>query len=69
MSREAPGQGVSAAVVKVIEDRPVSNEIAARLGVKHESPQAILVRSGKAVWHASHGRITAAALAEAARAI
>lgn len=52
--------------MKVIEDRPVSNEIAARLGVKHESPQAILVRGGKAVWHASHRQVTAANLAAAA---
>jgi bacillithiol system protein YtxJ len=41
-------------LVKVIESRPVSNEIAARLSVQHKSPQMILVKSGQAVWSASH---------------
>jgi bacillithiol system protein YtxJ len=46
------------AIVHVIEDRPVSNEIAERLGVKHASPQIILVKDGEAVWDTSHWRIT-----------
>jgi bacillithiol system protein YtxJ len=33
--------------------------------VRHESPQAILLRDGKPVWKASHFRITAGALAQA----
>lgn len=49
-------------LVKVIESRPVSNEIAARLGVRHESPQVLLVQGGKVVWHASHGGIEAGAM-------
>ncbi len=49
---------VDYAIVHVIEDRPVSNEIADRLGVKHASPQAILVKDGEAVWNTSHWRIT-----------
>jgi hypothetical protein len=36
-----------------------------RLGVRHETPQAILLRDGKPVWKASHFRITADALAQA----
>lgn len=54
-----------AALIHVIEDRPVSNAIAERLGVRHESPQAILVQDGAAAWSASHGAITAAALRKA----
>jgi len=49
----------------VQEDRPISNTVAEQLGVKHESPQAILVKDGRAVWHASHWNVTAAALKEA----
>ncbi|MBN2310974.1 MAG: phosphohistidine phosphatase SixA [Candidatus Hydrogenedentes bacterium] len=45
-------------LVNVIEDRPVSNAIEARLSVAHQSPQAILVKSGAAVWSASHYGIT-----------
>lgn len=37
--------------------RPLSNEIATRYGVRHESPQLILVREGQAVLNRSHGSI------------
>lgn len=56
---------VSYIVVKVIESRPVSNQIAADLAVKHESPQAILIKEKRAVWNASHWKITQTTLAEA----
>ena len=52
-------------VITVQSHRHVSDEAATRLGVRHETPQAILLRDGKPVWKASHFRITAAALAEA----
>lgn len=39
--------------------RNVSNEIAARTGIRHESPQAIVIKDGKAIYHASHYDITA----------
>ena len=46
----------------VVEARPVSNEIAARTKVRHESPQAILLVDGKVVRNASHHHITSAEL-------
>lgn len=58
----------AAAVYKVItiqSHRHVSDEAAARLGIRHETPQAILLRGGKPVWNASHFRITADALTKA----
>ncbi|MCL6516274.1 bacillithiol system redox-active protein YtxJ [Alicyclobacillus sp.] len=58
-------EGVAHVLVKVIESRPVSNRIAEDLEVTHQSPQAILVRDGRAVWNASHWDITAARLQEA----
>jgi bacillithiol system protein YtxJ len=58
---------VSYNLIKVQIAPAVSSEVAARLGVKHESPQAILVRNGRSVWDASHFEITAAALEEAIR--
>lgn len=54
-------------MVLVIEDREVSNMIAARLGVRHESPQVILIENGRPKWNASHWRITIEALSEAVR--
>ena len=52
--------------VDVVGDRPVSQALAVRLGIRHQSPQAILVREGGPVWHDSHGGVTAAAVAAAA---
>ena len=52
-------------LIKVIESRPVSNALAEELGVKHQSPQLILIRDGKAVWDASHGAISAQAIEQA----
>lgn len=45
-------------VVLVIEDRPVSAHIAQETGVRHQSPQAILLHQGKSTWDASHYSIT-----------
>ncbi|MCM3569632.1 bacillithiol system redox-active protein YtxJ [Neobacillus mesonae] len=42
----------------VQESRPLSTEIADHFQIKHESPQAILFSDGKAVWNASHWKIT-----------
>lgn len=53
------------AMVTVQTHRDLSNAIAQRLGVRHETPQAILVRAGRAVWTASHFRVNAAELKKA----
>lgn len=51
--------------VNVIEDRPVSDAVAGRLAIRHESPQAIVVRRGAPVWNGSHLDVTAEKLAAA----
>jgi bacillithiol system protein YtxJ len=51
--------------IDVIEQRPLAREVAARTGVRHESPQALLLRDGAVAWHASHGAITERSLAAA----
>jgi bacillithiol system protein YtxJ len=53
---------VSYKMVTVQTHRSVSDAIAQRLGIRHETPQAILLRDGKAVWNASHFRITSSQL-------
>lgn len=55
-------ENVKYGIIYVVEDRPVSNEAAEKLGVKHESPQAILIKKGIPVWHTSHSDITRATL-------
>lgn len=52
-------------MLKVQDARPVSNAIEAHYEVKHESPQILLVKDGKTVWHTSHDAITAEAVEEA----
>jgi bacillithiol system protein YtxJ len=51
--------------VLVIENRRLSNVIAERFGVRHQSPQAILIKDGRVMWHASHWSISPDALREA----
>lgn len=51
--------------VHVIEDRPLSLGIAQETGVEHQSPQALLMREGRVLWHASHWAITGQSLAGA----
>lgn len=53
------------ALIKVIQSRALSNEIALRFGVTHQSPQVLLIRDGGAVWDASHSRVTAKAMIQA----
>lgn len=45
-------------LIEIQPARAVSKALAERLAVRHKSPQAILVRAGKVVWHASHWDIT-----------
>lgn len=54
-------------LIVVQENRDVSREVERLTGIRHESPQAIVLRKGKAVWNASHWRITRSALEEALR--
>jgi bacillithiol system protein YtxJ len=39
--------------------RALSDEIAARTGVAHETPQVFILRGREVLWTASHGRISA----------
>lgn len=55
-------RGIETAYVKVIESRPVSNQIAQELGVTHQSPQAIFIKNGASTWMTSHWDITKDAL-------
>ncbi|MBS1787647.1 MAG: bacillithiol system redox-active protein YtxJ [Acidobacteria bacterium] len=49
-------------VIVVQTAREASNELARLLRVRHESPQAILVKDGRAVWHESHLALKSATL-------
>jgi bacillithiol system protein YtxJ len=62
---DASVHAVRYAMVTVQTHREVSNTITERLGIRHETPQAILVREGRVVWSASHFRVNAAELDKA----
>ena len=62
---ELEDDGVTHYLVEIQNARPVSNRIAELSGVRHESPQAILLRAGTVDWHASHWQITRDALSSA----
>jgi bacillithiol system protein YtxJ len=44
-------------VVDVLGQRPLSQDLAAVLGVGHASPQVILLREARPLWNTSHWRI------------
>lgn len=43
----------------LLEHRDISNEIASRFGVVHQSPQLLLIKDGQVVYHTSHQDIDA----------
>jgi len=49
-------------IIDVVGQRDLSSSIADRFGVRHESPQVILVRDGSPVWDGSHFAVTAASI-------
>jgi bacillithiol system protein YtxJ len=55
------------AMITVQTHRELSTAVARRLGVRHETPQALLIREGRVVWSASHFRVTGGALETAIR--
>lgn len=52
-------------VVRIQDARTVSNALATRTGIRHESPQVLILRDGRTTWHASHWDITAATVVAA----
>ncbi|MGF1669872.1 MAG: bacillithiol system redox-active protein YtxJ [Balneolaceae bacterium] len=55
--------------VNVVRSRPLSNYIASRSKIIHQSPQVLIIHNGIAVWNTSHGSIRAYAVLEQLRAL
>ena len=55
--------------IDVVRERPLARAVAERTGVKHESPQVLLLEAGQAVWNAAHSAITVASLERALGAV
>jgi bacillithiol system protein YtxJ len=59
---DASDSDVRYAIVTVQTHRDVSSAVSRMLGVRHETPQALIVQDGQVVWSASHFRVTAEAV-------
>ncbi len=59
---DIPADKMAIYFLDLIEYRPISNEIANRFGVTHQSPQMIVLREGKAIYDSSHENIDATVL-------
>lgn len=54
-------------VVRIQAARPVSDAITTRFGIRHESPQVLVIMNGAIAWHTSHFNVTAANVLSAVR--
>lgn len=50
-------------LIDVLALRPLSQWLARRFGITHQSPQVVVFKDGRPVWHASHGSVRAAEIA------
>jgi monothiol bacilliredoxin len=65
---QAPESALVGNYLIVIQNaREVSAELARLTGVQHESPQAVIVAEGRAVWNDSHLALKCGTLIEAVR--
>jgi len=54
--------GTSFYYLDLLSYRPISKAIAERYGVRHESPQILIIRKGQAIYHSSHHSINISAI-------
>jgi len=52
-------------VVPVQASRAVSTQLSQKFGIRHESPQVMVIDHGQVAWHGSHFRATATSIAAA----
>lgn len=54
LGKLAAEDGLTFERVDVFAQRELSNDIEAHFGVRHESPQILIIEDGQVRWHASH---------------
>jgi len=55
----AESEGLTIHQVDVLAQRPLSGGIEAHFGVRHESPQVLIIDDGRVTWHGSHRALSA----------
>jgi len=63
-SYDVPEDVADVYYLDLLQFRSISNEIASRFGVFHQSPQLIIFKNGEVVFHTSHSDINAQQIAE-----
>lgn len=61
----AAQQGVDVHLIDVFAQRPLAQAIESHFGVRHESPQVLILEDGAVRWHASHRALTVERLQKA----
>ncbi|MBN9284221.1 MULTISPECIES: bacillithiol system redox-active protein YtxJ [Flavobacterium] len=59
---DVPATAMELYFLDLLAHRSLSNEVAQRFGVEHQSPQLVLIKNGKAIYDASHSDIDAEVL-------
>lgn len=59
------GADVLYTTVEIQNARAISDEIERRTGVRHESPQVLILQKGQVVWSGSHWQVTPDAVEQA----
>lgn len=59
------GSGPEVHLLNVLSSRALSQAVAARLAIRHESPQVLVLKDGLVRWYGSHYRVTADAVRKA----
>ena len=59
-----PAETIKPYFLDLLNYRDISNEVASRFGVWHESPQLLIIKNGEVVHHSSHGQINAQMIEE-----
>ena len=56
---DLPEEGISYYLLDLLRYRDISNAIAEKYNVRHESPQVLVIRNGEVVAHGSHHNVSA----------
>ncbi|HLP49635.1 MAG TPA: bacillithiol system redox-active protein YtxJ [Chitinophagales bacterium] len=56
--RQPDGTAFDIYYLDLIQYRAVSNHIATRYGIQHESPQLLVIKDGRCIYHASHDDVS-----------
>ena len=56
--KEEEMEGVTPYYLDLISYRNISAQVAEEFNVQHESPQLLLIRNGKCIFHSSHSAIS-----------